>query len=596
MSDINEILKSPDWTMDDAYVDLRAPRYEESVTKLTSLVKDFEQYQKVDASNVLAAMKVYEEAECIGSSLLSFIKCMGAKNSSDERVSEENSRILCIKAEMQKLVTPLFAFIGTLADEDPLWSEVPLSNWKFEFSQRKQHWKHKLSAEDQQWVNEFERMMFIPLGDIFKTLQKGVDIPAKNSKGEDERVRASKMVSVMKGNPDPVLRKTTFEGMAKSYGERGALYAALLNETHGYRLTAFGRAGVTPLDVSLLQNRMSKEALMAMREAILSNINTIREAVTLRTPYFGNDIMAVYDLMCPPPMGNKVPDLIPYEEGIKTVRAALTDIGPELGDFIALVVKNRWVDAVQSDNKIGGAFYSRFNEFKIPRVYTSYMGNITTILQQGHEMGHAFHYWVMRDLPTIQTEFPMTLTEMASTFNEAAIRKYLIETAKEGDQLHFDMLWQELRYLANFMLNVMVRFDFELKYFEERQKGTVNANRCVELMRESWKQWYGDTTDGADDYLWAYKLHYYKTDQHIYNYPYAVGYLLSSRLIAEKKKRGDDFMDFYKALLRDTGRMTVDDLFAKHLEEDVKSVEFWQGCLSAPLDCVAQFKAKYARK
>jgi len=79
MSDINEILKSPGWTMDDAYVDIRAPRYEESVSKLSSLVKDFEKFETVDANNVLAAMKVYEEAECIGSSLLSFLRCMGGK-------------------------------------------------------------------------------------------------------------------------------------------------------------------------------------------------------------------------------------------------------------------------------------------------------------------------------------------------------------------------------------------------------------------------------------------------------------------------------------------------------------------------------------
>lgn len=131
------------------------------------------------------------------------------------------------------------------------------------------------------------------------------------------------------------------------------------------------------------------------------------------------------------------------------MKKALGAVDPEMSDFIELMLRSRWVDAAPSDKKIGGAFYSRFNEFRIPRVFSSYMGTITTVLQQGHELGHAFHYWIMRDLPVVQTEFPMTLTETASTFNEALVRRYLLEHAA-SDADRFSMLWQELRSAANF--------------------------------------------------------------------------------------------------------------------------------------------------
>ena len=259
-----------------------------------------------------------------------------------------------------------------------------------------------------------------------------------------------------------------------------------------------------------------------------------------------------------------------------------------------MMLKNHWVEATVSDNKIGGAFYSRFNEFKIPRVFSSYMGNITTILQQGHELGHAFHYWMIRDLPTVQTEFPMTLTEMASTFDEAAIRLYLLDHAQSAED-RFEILWQELRSVANFLMNTMVRMDFELAFLKERQKGVVSAKRCVQLMREAWHNWYGDSTDGADDYLWAYKLHYYKTDQLIYNYPYSVGYLLSQGLIYEFKHRKENFMPFYKAMLRDTGRLTLDELVAKHFQTDATSEKFWEQSMEAPLEFVDRFKDQFAK-
>ena len=39
------------------------------------------------------------------------------------------------------------------------------------------------------------------------------------------------------------------------------------------------------------------------------------------------------------------------------------------------------------------------------------MGSFSSVIMQAHELGHAFHDWATRDLPTVQTEFPMTLTE-----------------------------------------------------------------------------------------------------------------------------------------------------------------------------------------
>ncbi|HJD07057.1 MAG TPA: hypothetical protein IAA02_04210, partial [Candidatus Sutterella merdavium] len=206
-----------------------------------------------------------------------------------------------------------------------------------------------------------------------------------------------------------------------------------------------------------------------------------------------------------------------------------------------------------------------------------------------------FHYWMMRDLPVVQTEFPMTLTETASTFNEAVLRHHLQAEAlaKNDREAHFGMLWQELRSAANFLMNTMVRMDFELAYLEERRRGIVSAQRACELMSEAWRLWYGDTTVETDKWLWAYKLHYYKTDQLIYNYPYTVGYLLSQGLMAEWKERGDAFFPFYKAMLRDTGRMTLDEIVAKHYGFDATKKEFWERCVAAPLGFVREFRNLY---
>ena len=146
----------------------------------------------------------------------------------------------------------------------------------------------------------------------------------------------------------------------------------------------------------------------------------------MRARVLGTPKMAYWDVLAPAPeTSGGTPRLMPYEEGIGIVKRSLGRVNPDMTAFVDLMLENRWIDAKPSDRKVGGAFYSRFNEFRIPRVFSTYLGSITSVLQQGHELGHAFHYWKMRDLPMIETEFPMTLTETASTFNEAVIRRAL---------------------------------------------------------------------------------------------------------------------------------------------------------------------------
>lgn len=593
-------LGAPEWTMEDAYGDIGSTRYTESYSKAESLVESLEAAGKVGPvahGDILNRLSAFDEATTLISSLAAFVKCTGAKDADDERVPFENSRLSSLGARLSLAGDPIFAAVDALEKSDSLWAEKPLCDWRFVAQERADHWKRRLSTADREWLGDFEARCFMPLGDVFKTLQKGVDFEAVNGCGETERIKAAKLVSVIKGAPDRALRLSVGEGMRKSYGARAELYAALLNSLHGFRLAAFERAGVEPLVVSLAQNRMSRDALMAMREAIHSQIDLIREAVTLRAPYFGGPeakALEVCDLMAPAPAKDAVPALIPYAEGIETVKAALGAVSPEMRGFIDMMLEKRWIDAKPSDKKIGGAFYSRFNEFRMPRVFSSYMGSITTVIQQGHELGHAYHYWTIRDLPVVQTEFPMTLTETASTFNEALIRRHLL-AANAGDDNGFSILWQELRSAANFLMNTMVRMDFELAFLEERKTGVVSAKRCVELMREAWHDWYGDSTIGADDYLWAYKLHYYKTDQLIYNYPYTVGYLLSEGLLAELDRRGDAFMPFYRGLLRATGTATVDQIVRDHYGADAADPDFWLTCMKVPLEAIETFRNRFQK-
>ena len=225
MADLNEILQAPAWTMEDAYVDIGSERYEQSMSALADCINELKAVKTITRENVQATLAIYDRGVMLHSSLAAFVKCLGAKNSNDDRVGSENSRLAGLFAELSQASADLFKFIETLPEEDALWNESPLADWHFEIKDRNGHWMNKLCASDRAWYQEIERQCFTPLNDLFKVLQKGVDFEAENSRGEKERIKAAKLVSVIKGNPDPVLRKNVFLGLNQSYGARAELYA-----------------------------------------------------------------------------------------------------------------------------------------------------------------------------------------------------------------------------------------------------------------------------------------------------------------------------------------------------------------------------------
>ena len=110
------------------------------------------------------------------------------------------------------------------------------------------------------------------------------------------------------------------------------------------------------------------------------------------------------------------------------------------------------------------------------------------------------------------------------------------------------------------------------------------------MMGAAWEKWYGDALSEPDPLFWANKLHFYISGLSFYNFPYLFGYLFSQGLYARRSQVGDGFFDRYQALLRDTGRMTTEDLAAKHLDVDLTQPDFWRETLTSLAPRVDDFE------
>lgn len=579
----------PEWTLDDAYIDIDNEKFTTEVNRVTDIVELLAKKIAKDSLNdeLENLLQLYEEGVDNVASLLAFCRCQSSIDVNDKRVPVIFIRLQQLLSNLEQLMNPVFNFLQVLSEDDPRWQSSSLRHWKHIANIKKENWSTSLTEQQKEIFSSISNNTFQLLNTQYSHINKLLNIEVKNNSGEHQKINLSACLGILKGSPDDMLRKSTFDGMNEFYQRHAPLYADILNQLAGFRLSQFKFAGCDYLTPSLQQNRISKSALNMMFDCLEKRVTEIRKSVTLRAPFLGLDTLKVCDLSAPAPI--KMASKVTYEETIFQICKALGKLSPEIPDFINMMLKNKWIEASIKNNKSGGAFYARFNTLKQPRVFTSYYGTFAHQIQQAHELGHAWHYWIMRDLPSIESEFPMTLAEISSTFNEAVLREHLLHQSKEKDSV-FSILWQEIKSVANFLLHVPVRYDFEMQFMAQREAKPLNDIQINTIMDSAWNKWFGETTETTDRYLWASKMHFYKTDQYIYNYPYTVGYLISKGLLSEKEKRGDKFFEDYRALLMDTGRLSVDDLINKHLGYELCAPDFWNQCIDKAISHVMAFE------
>jgi oligoendopeptidase F len=112
-------------------------------------------------------------------------------------------------------------------------------------------------------------------------------------------------------------------------------------------------------------------------------------------------------------------------------------------------------------------------------------------------------------------------------------------------------------------------------------------------MVDAWKEYYRSDLDRLDDVgiFSATKMHFYIPSLSFYNFPYTFGWLFSLGVFAVRD-RGEkkSFADMYRSLLRDTGRMTAEEVVEKHIGGKICETAFWNGAIDIVRGQVDEFQ------
>lgn len=533
-----------------------------------------------------------EEVLVLRSNLGTYINCLLSVNASDKTANAKDSQLTALGSQYSQAIKPVMLFMTRCEDEvfTKVIEHPKLQSQLFAWKQERTKRDTLLSEKEEILLTSLHPSGMKAWGDLYDSISGTIKARVEQN-GKVEELGLAQASAMTKGR-DAGARKAAWQGIQQAWRTHEEAAASILNSLAGWRLEVCKKRSHTRpisfMETPLFQSRIQKETLDAMLTAVQNNVKDIQAAALLMAKMHGKPKLDPWDLLAPAPLAS-APGKLSFEDGISQIRTAFLKISPELGKFVDMMVEKRWIDDRVLPNKTNGAFCTGFVKSQTPRVFMTYMGSNQDVSTLAHELGHAYHSWVMRDLPLAQQDYPMTLAETASIFAETVLADELVKNAKTKEE-KLDFAWSDVEGAVSFLINIPARYEFEHSFYKARQDKVLSADDLRDLTDKAWNKWYGPSLSETDKMFWATKLHFSISSVSFYNYPYTFGYLFALSIYARRKELGDSFMPKYIEILRDTGRMTAEELVMKHLGEDIRNPQFWQKSIDVVKEKIQNFK------
>jgi len=528
----------------------------------------------------------------------SYLGNLNAADTANEAYKREAAQLATLSASLGKLYNELLRALGlaNAADWTAFLAEPALAGATYVATRMRTEAKHRMSLPEEALASDLGVDGLAAWGRLYTNVAGAMSFEMIWPDGRKEVVPMAQRRALM-ASPDRAIRAAAFKQGNLTWATHGQTCAAAINAIAGTRHTLYARRGQTHfLDQPYFDAAVSAPTIDAMFTAIAANYEVPRAALRLGARLQKTPALAFYDLEAPRPL-DPVPPLS-WAEAVNLVDRAFTAGYPRLGEYFRSMLTRRWIESEKRPAKRSGAYLTGSPVTGEQRVFMTFADTMHDANTLAHEVGHAWHSHVIKDLRPLAQDYPMTLAETASTFAEKVFLDGLLQDPQLTEAQRAFLLDQECSRATSYLLNIAMRYEFEKEVYTRRQQGELSVTELNELMVATQRKVYGDTIAPGDEdpWFWASKQHFFITEVSFYNYPYTFGYLLSATLFAEFKRTGEAFLPRYEAFLRATGVACCEDAVQSTLGWDLTDPAFWSKAVLATQGPITEFADIVAKR
>jgi oligoendopeptidase F len=541
----------------------------ESKSKLTILNEN-------DLINISNLIKQIESLE-------SFYYCLATENIKPSFLTSLNTSITTLKSIVRIIISNLQELICKMTDEQYDDWFTSISEKSFISELLKDGTKRESSQE--KIISSFARETLSCLEDIYAQLRNNLKV--KVVLCEENEISFAEANNLVMYHPEYSKRLFVFKELNRTLEKQSNIFASIYNQMVGIRLNEYKIKNVDYFEESLQLNGISKSTFNAMWDVVDSKLEEVSGYLKVKAKEVGKESLSWLELMT---STQKVSYQIKFSKAIEEITKSLEAIDINMSDFVKEAITKGWVDAEQRNTKPPGGFCAPFISEGESRISLNYDQSFDSARRLAHELGHAWHFQQIKDVPSLrfsEDTFEMTMAETSSIFFETVFIDYVIEDTKDFT-IKKAMLGWKIEKSLNYLMSIRGAFLFENRFYANRKRGQLDVNQMEELSIQCQEKAYGNSLSEYEPFVWIKYGQFYQAGIPFYNYPYSFGFLLSIGLL-EISKGNEQFSKKFQEFLCETGTMPVEHLVKKHFNKDLSQPELWQQSIQRILSDIEQF-------
>lgn len=343
-------------------------------------------------------------------------------------------------------------------------------------------------------------------------------------------------------------RSAAFHAIDRAWTPHRVTLAAAMSALVEWRRVTEGDV----LGAALSRFRMRPETLEALLGALDDRRSIGHRALRAVAHSRGWASFAPWDLSAPPPAIAP----LSLERGFEIIERAFDSFDVRMGDYFRELRREERIDCASGPRRRNGAFALPFPVQRFARVFVQWTGTLADVRILGHELGHAFHYGLIRDRSALEIDIPHSLVETPSAFAELAVAA---ELARSPDgQLVRAAAAQDLLFAVSMIAVMPARFEVERAVVSLGHP--ASADELDALTAAQARRWLGSALEPIDGRAWMRTHHYFTADARFAHITYTIGYLLALGLHRLRAS-----YDQVTGFIGDLARASVEECAERHL-------------------------------
>lgn len=351
-------------------------------------------------------------------------------------------------------------------------------------------------------------------------------------------------------SPRRRVRKTAFDQFYLQYAAHAntlsaCLSSSVLQGVYAARVRNFGSARAA----ALFSEKIPAPVYDNLISVVHDHLDTVYRYFEIRRKALRVKELHAYDTYVP--VVKVARQVRPYDEAVDLVCAALAPLGGDYCGTLEAGLRGRWVDRYENRGKRSGAFSSG-GYWGPPYILLNYQADVLDhVFTLAHEAGHSMHtYYSAKHQPFQDYHYTIFVAEVASTFNEQLLNRYLVERAK-SKRLRVFLINREIDEIRGTLVRQTMFAEFEQIIHAAAERGEALTLERLRAEYRGLLELYFGGGFVVDDLLSLECLripHFYRA---FYVYKYATGLsaaiALARRVLEGGRKERERYLRFLRS-------------------------------------------------